>query len=183
MTLALATDQIVPKEREFPPEPGPDTKIHCSMDDTCLIVRRPDAPIVRIGRWDASFGWWEQRSDGEWDQRFSRSPVLDKSGIWICAGEFWLSAEQNCDFDYRASSAWAAYFSLIPTSARRIAAPYGRWQWQALELMHARPSSAHSLELGAGGAKSQSIDMTDFIMFAGAGADRSGRPYSQPVKP
>lgn len=93
------------------------------------------------GRWDRKFGCWVQTNNSlepftpDW-------PFLGKHGLWLepdgRRDEAW----------YQSRAALAAYFSLIPTSIRRLVAPHGSRQWVLLETVWRDPSMARILDQG-----------------------------------
>lgn len=101
------------------------------LDETALRVAQGDG-LLNLGRWDRRFGAW--REDGS--PAYLNEPVLGPDGVWL------VPKGRNDD----SPALLAAYFSLIPTPIRRLAAPFGPRQWQVLQLLWARPHAAHRID-------------------------------------
>lgn len=115
---------------------------------TASVWRLTEAALVMetaqatrwLGRWDRRFGCWELR-DGRMVAVVPGEPVLDRRGVWLEPGG------ERDDGWHQSRAALAAYFSLIPTSVRRLVAPHGGRQWSLLEEIWWRPEVARMLDV------------------------------------
>ena len=115
------------------------TAICWHLTDYALIEEGSDWCRV-YGRWDKQFGCWN----------ISRNGLTKFNPDWIVLGHLgqWLEPEGTQDDAwYYSRTAIAAYFSLIPTSVRLLAAPHGDKQWEQLETfwLQAQLKSFHEL--------------------------------------
>ncbi len=101
------------------------------LDEAALRVAR-GGELLSLGRWDRRFGAWN--ADGA-PVRLGEA-VLGPDGVWL------VPKGRSDD----APALLAAYFSLIPTPIRRLAAPFGKRQWAMLELLWARPRAAFAVD-------------------------------------
>lgn len=83
------------------------------------LLECSDRGIIVFGRWDRVFGCWRLR-DGDLHPA-NPGPVLDRRGVWLSP------------WPHEGAAAVAGYFTLIPLSVRRRAAPHGADQWRSLE--------------------------------------------------
>lgn len=106
----------------------------------------PEALIEKIddrtrvyGRWDWQFGCWDlDFKDGTRQTINIDWPVLDERGIWLepKAIRGPASRPTHSSWRFEARTAYAAYFSLIPTRVRLLAASHGPLQWRRLSRMN-----------------------------------------------
>ena len=94
------------------------------------------------GRWDNQFGCWQPSPTGL-VPALPDAPFLGRHGRW-CEPD---GERDECWYASRA--ALAGYFSLIPTFVRRLAAPFGKRQWEVLERIWRDPGYVHTLDLAS----------------------------------
>lgn len=105
------------------------------------LIEESGGSIRVYGRWDRIFGCWHQTAEGQMPCA-PPGPVLDRRGVWLNP-----PGERDDDW-YASRAAIAAYFSLIPTSIRRLAAPFAEEQWSVLEAVWRDRGVARELDAG-----------------------------------
>ncbi|MBF0269936.1 MAG: hypothetical protein HQL44_15230 [Alphaproteobacteria bacterium] len=107
----------------------------CWRMTAAALVGQETFGQVAYGRWDQQFGAWIEQ-DGDWHPFCPITPFLGKLGVWL------EPDGEHTDRWYEERAMKAAYFSLIPTYVRRLAAGRGQTQWQKL-LTHWNSNSPH----------------------------------------
>jgi len=94
-----------------------------------------------FGLWGPAFGFWSQYGrDGVMIDRLPLWPSLQPTGLWREEALLPPLAEYPDHLLPDIQSTTSAYFSQIPISVRRIAAPFGQNQWLAMDVMHHAPN-------------------------------------------
>lgn len=105
------------------------------------LVMPSDASTRILGRWDRGFGCWEWTGNRLTIPSVT-APVLDRRGVWPDP------PGQRDETWYVCRAALAAWFSLIPTSVRRLVAPHAGRQWELLLAIRNDPAVARELDVG-----------------------------------
>lgn len=90
------------------------------------LIGQTDHGCIAYGRWDRQFGAWIE-DDVEWLPFCPTTPLFDLRGVWL------EPKGERTDAWYEERAMKAAYFCLIPTFIRRLAASGERCQWQWLQ--------------------------------------------------
>ena len=115
------------------------------------LIEEIDGRTRFYGRWDWQFGCWDLDFEDQTRREVDIDwPMLDERGLWLepKAIRGPASRPTHASWYFEARAAYAAYFSLIPTRIRLIAAPNGPLQWR--ELCRINPVSKISLETDFG---------------------------------
>lgn len=93
------------------------------LTDNFLVEHLAEGRARLWGRWDRHFGCWD---GDEGREIFPDGPVLGRLGTW-----FEPSGNRD-DSWYASRASVAAYWSIVPTSVRLMAAGGGDLQWAVL---------------------------------------------------
>lgn len=124
------------------PQPG-----QADLNDRALVVNSGDG-MRMYGRWDVFFSAWERGLDEvEWREVLPQRSVLTPAGRWRAdALQSLMGPEADALPDTVTSCSVDAYFSLIPTHIRRLAAPFDTHQWLMMDVMWMVPEVRFALD-------------------------------------
>jgi hypothetical protein len=137
----------------------PRTEHHGSIEpwvyrfEAGTLLEELDTRRQVYGRWDKLFGCWkiDTRTNASTEIVPTWVP-LNSRGIWRDPLDIrfenapkasWLLSPK---WRYEANAAFAAYFSSIPHRIRSVVAPFGHYQWLALDMIWQVPEFAHFLD-------------------------------------
>lgn len=149
---------LKPKPNAAPP-PG-----QADLNDRALVVNSGEG-MRMYGRWDVLFSAWERGLDeDQWREVLPQRSVLTPSGRWRAdAIQSLMGLEVDGLPDPVTSCSVEAYFSLIPTHIRRLAAPFDTHQWLMMDVMWMVPEFTQVLD----GLSSSQILRRRLAFFAG----------------
>jgi hypothetical protein len=117
------------------------------------LLEELDGRRFVYGLWDNLFGCWEIDAKSHTTNEIVPTWVpLNARGVW--RDHLDIRFENAARFGglfspkwrYEANAAFAAFFSSIPTRIRGVVAPFGRYQWVALDMIWQIPEFAHFLD-------------------------------------
>ena len=94
---------------------------HWRLNDDYLVEETPTGTRL-WGRWDCRFGCWNDRGD----VIIPAERLLGRLGLWL------EPVGEHDDAWHESRAALTAYWTLVPTTARLLAAELEDQQWQAL---------------------------------------------------